>query len=29
MGFLQHKSRARLFYKYLSQVYDRINPFVW
>jgi len=29
MGFLQHKGRARLFYKYLSQVYDRINPFVW
>lgn len=29
MGFLQHKGRARLFYKYLSQVYDRINPFIW
>jgi demethylmenaquinone methyltransferase/2-methoxy-6-polyprenyl-1,4-benzoquinol methylase len=29
MGILQHKGRARLFYKYLSQVYDRINPFIW
>ncbi|MFB6256513.1 MAG: methyltransferase domain-containing protein, partial [Haloplanus sp.] len=23
------KSRARLFYKYLSKVYDQINPFIW
>ncbi len=29
MGVLEDKSRARLFYKYLSKVYDRINPFVW
>ncbi|MCU4717848.1 methyltransferase domain-containing protein [Halapricum hydrolyticum] len=29
MGVLEHKGRARLFYKYLSQVYDRINPFIW
>ncbi len=29
MGILENKSRARLFYKYLSQVYDKINPFIW
>jgi len=29
MGILENKSRARLFYKYLSTVYDRINPFIW
>jgi demethylmenaquinone methyltransferase/2-methoxy-6-polyprenyl-1,4-benzoquinol methylase len=29
MGVLEDKSRARLFYKYLSKVYDTINPFVW
>jgi demethylmenaquinone methyltransferase/2-methoxy-6-polyprenyl-1,4-benzoquinol methylase len=29
MGVLEDKSRARLFYKYLSKVYDRVNPFVW
>jgi len=29
MGVLEHKGRARLFYKYLSQVYDQINPFIW
>ncbi len=29
MPVLQNKSRARLFYKYLSKVYDRINPFIW
>jgi demethylmenaquinone methyltransferase/2-methoxy-6-polyprenyl-1,4-benzoquinol methylase len=29
MGILEHKGRARIFYKYLSQVYDRINPFIW
>jgi demethylmenaquinone methyltransferase/2-methoxy-6-polyprenyl-1,4-benzoquinol methylase len=29
MGILENKARARLFYKYLSRVYDRINPFVW
>jgi len=29
MGILEHKGRARVFYKYLSQVYDRINPFIW
>ncbi|MFC7057489.1 methyltransferase domain-containing protein [Halovenus salina] len=29
MGILEDKGRARLFYRYLSQVYDRINPFIW
>ena len=29
MGVLEDKGRARLFYKYFSRVYDRINPFVW
>jgi demethylmenaquinone methyltransferase/2-methoxy-6-polyprenyl-1,4-benzoquinol methylase len=29
MGILEDKSRARLFYKYLSKVYDRVNPLVW
>ncbi len=29
MGLLENKARARLFYKYLSKVYDRVNPFVW
>jgi demethylmenaquinone methyltransferase/2-methoxy-6-polyprenyl-1,4-benzoquinol methylase len=29
MGVLEDKGRARLFYKYLSRIYDRINPFVW
>ncbi|MFB6096672.1 MAG: methyltransferase domain-containing protein [Haloferacaceae archaeon] len=29
MGVLEDKARARLFYKYLSKIYDRINPFVW
>ena len=29
MGFLEDKRRARIFYRYLSQVYDRINPFIW
>ena len=29
MGILEDKGRARLFYKYLSQVYDQINPFIW
>ncbi|RQG89052.1 methyltransferase domain-containing protein [Natrarchaeobius halalkaliphilus] len=29
MGVLEHKGRARLFYKYLSTVYDRVNPFIW
>jgi len=26
---VQHKGRARLFYKYLSKVYDQINPYIW
>ncbi|MFB6141514.1 MAG: methyltransferase domain-containing protein [Halosimplex sp.] len=26
---VQDKSRARLFYKYLSKVYDTINPYIW
>lgn len=29
MGFLEDKRRARVFYRYLSRVYDRINPFIW
>ena len=29
MGFLEDKRRARIFYRYLSIVYDRINPFIW
>lgn len=29
MGILEDKKRARLFYRYLSTVYDRINPFIW
>jgi len=29
MGVLENKARARTFYKYLSKVYDQINPFVW
>ncbi|AGB30312.1 Methyltransferase type 11 [Natrinema pellirubrum DSM 15624] len=29
MGLLENKARARLFYKYLSRVYDQVNPFVW
>ncbi|HET7324696.1 MAG TPA: methyltransferase domain-containing protein [Halococcus sp.] len=29
MGILEDKARARLFYKYLSRIYDEINPFVW
>ena len=26
---VQDKTRARIFYKYLSKVYDQINPFIW
>jgi ubiquinone/menaquinone biosynthesis C-methylase UbiE len=29
MGVLEDKARARVFYRYLSRIYDRINPFVW
>jgi ubiquinone/menaquinone biosynthesis C-methylase UbiE len=29
MGILENKARARLFYKYLSKVYDQVNPFIW
>ncbi len=29
MGVLEDKDRARTFYKYLSKVYDRVNPFIW
>lgn len=29
MGVLENKARAQVFYKYLSRVYDEINPFVW
>jgi demethylmenaquinone methyltransferase/2-methoxy-6-polyprenyl-1,4-benzoquinol methylase len=29
MGLLEDKRRARVFYRFLSVVYDRVNPFVW
>ena len=29
MGILENKARARLFYKYFSNVYDTVNPFIW
>jgi demethylmenaquinone methyltransferase/2-methoxy-6-polyprenyl-1,4-benzoquinol methylase len=29
MGVLENKARARIFYKYLSRVYDAVNPFIW
>jgi demethylmenaquinone methyltransferase/2-methoxy-6-polyprenyl-1,4-benzoquinol methylase len=29
MGVLENKRRARVFYRYLSKVYDQVNPFVW
>jgi len=29
MGVLENKRRARVFYQYLSRVYDEINPFIW
>jgi demethylmenaquinone methyltransferase/2-methoxy-6-polyprenyl-1,4-benzoquinol methylase len=29
MGLLEDKARARTFYKYLSKIYDRVNPLVW
>jgi len=29
MGILEDKGRARLFYKYLSKVYDQVNPYIW
>lgn len=29
MGILEDKRRARVFYKYLSKVYDTVNPFIW
>ncbi|MFC6615141.1 methyltransferase domain-containing protein [Halopenitus salinus] len=29
MGLLEDKARARTFYRYLSKIYDRINPFIW
>jgi ubiquinone/menaquinone biosynthesis C-methylase UbiE len=29
MGVLEDKERARTFYRYLSTVYDRVNPFIW
>ncbi|HZD44173.1 MAG TPA: rRNA adenine N-6-methyltransferase family protein, partial [Methanomicrobiales archaeon] len=29
MGILEDKRRARIFYKYLSKVYDQVNPFIW
>ncbi len=29
MGILEDKKRARIFYRYFSRVYDRINPFFY
>lgn len=29
MGVLEDKDRARVFYKYLSTVYDQVNKFLW
>ena len=29
MGILEDKRRARLFYRMLSPIYDRVNPFIW
>ncbi|WP_330630770.1 methyltransferase domain-containing protein [Halocatena halophila] len=29
MGILENKGRARVFYKYLSKVYDEVNTFIW
>jgi len=29
MGVLEDKANARLFYKYLSTVYDEVNSFIW
>jgi len=29
MGLLEDKARARIFYRYLSNIYDRVNPLVW
>lgn len=29
MGLLEDKSRARTFYRFLSKVYDRVNPVFW
>ncbi|PSQ29853.1 SAM-dependent methyltransferase [Halobacteriales archaeon SW_6_65_46] len=29
MGFLENKSRARVFYRYFSTLYDTVNPFIW
>ncbi|MFP4625738.1 MAG: methyltransferase domain-containing protein [Natronomonas sp.] len=29
MGVLEDKTRSRVFYKYLSRVYDTVNPFIW
>ncbi len=29
MGVLADKSRARTFYRFLSPIYDAINPFIW
>jgi len=29
MGVLEDKGRARIFYRYLSTVYDEVNKFVW
>ncbi|AEA46493.1 methyltransferase domain-containing protein [Archaeoglobus veneficus] len=29
MGVLEDKKRARIFYKYFSKIYDRVNPFFY
>ena len=29
MSLLEHKGRAKLFYRFLSRIYDRVNPVFW
>ena len=29
MSLLENKARARVFYRYFSELYDTINPFIW
>lgn len=29
MGLLEDKGRARVFYRYLSRIYDHVNPLFW
>ncbi len=29
MGVLENKARARVFYRFFSKIYDRVNPLIW